>query len=514
MKKKAAFLIALTMLFGIGGIPAQIGPAPAVVQAKTKAVSELTLTTGITDRLTVPDNKKVKSWKSENPEIVDVDQDGFLYAVSPGTAKVFAKTAKVKYAWTVTVEEEAFSSLSHDGYTLEQVVVLSRHNIRSPLSSGDSLLGKMTPHTWFSWSSPSSQLSLRGALLETSMGQYFRKWLEKEGLFPENNHPEEGEVRFYANAKQRTIATARFFSSGLLPTAQTTIETHAEYDTMDPVFTPQITFLTDDYEEAAIQQMEDLYAGEKEALAEDFTLLSDVIDLKDSPAYQSGEVSDFNVDDEAFTLKEQAEPAMSGSLKTALSASDALVLQYYEEADPIVAGFGHKLTTQDWKDISEVKDIYGDVLFTTELVSKNVAHPLLQEIEAEMKAEGREFTFLCGHDSNIGSVLAALEAEDYALPGAIEKKTPIGVKLLFSKLRDASGQEFWSVDLVYQTVEQLRSLRILDLDNAPAVFHIDLKDLSQNADGLYRADDFEGRVSDAISDYDHIVEAYSLKEAA
>ena len=69
-------------------------------------------------------------------------------------------------------------SLEHDGYTLEQVVVLSRHNIRSPLVGGDSVLSTVTPHEWFEWTSPASQLSLRGGTLETSMGQYFRKWLE------------------------------------------------------------------------------------------------------------------------------------------------------------------------------------------------------------------------------------------------------------------------------------------------------------------------------------------------
>ena len=51
------------------------------------------------------------------------------------------------------VAPEAVGSLSRKGYTLQQVVVLSRHNIRSPLSGGDSLLGKISPHTWFAWSS-------------------------------------------------------------------------------------------------------------------------------------------------------------------------------------------------------------------------------------------------------------------------------------------------------------------------------------------------------------------------
>ena len=125
-------------------------------------------------------------------------------------------------------------------YALDKVVVLSRHNIRSPLSGGGSLLGDITPHEWFQWTSNPSELSLRGAMLETIMGQYFRLWLEEEGLFPENYRPDEKTVRFYANAKQRTLATARYFSAGLLPVAETYIESHAPYDTMDPTFTPAL----------------------------------------------------------------------------------------------------------------------------------------------------------------------------------------------------------------------------------------------------------------------------------
>ena len=127
----------------------------------------------------------------------------------------------------------SFSGLDREGYKLEQVVVLSRHNIRSPLSGAGSALGTITPHEWFSWSSNPSELSLRGGILETEMGQFFRKWLEENGLFPENYHPDENAVRIYSNSKQRTIATSRYFTAGLLPTANVEIETHVEYDTME-----------------------------------------------------------------------------------------------------------------------------------------------------------------------------------------------------------------------------------------------------------------------------------------
>ena len=57
-----------------------------------------------------------------------------------------------------------------EDYQLKQVVVLSRHNIRSPLSEKGSLLGDITPHDWFEWTSNTGELSLRGAMLETTMG--------------------------------------------------------------------------------------------------------------------------------------------------------------------------------------------------------------------------------------------------------------------------------------------------------------------------------------------------------
>ena len=43
---------------------------------------------------------------------------------------------------------------------------------------------RVTPYEWFKWTSPGSQLSLRGGVLETEMGQFFRKWLVGEGLLP------------------------------------------------------------------------------------------------------------------------------------------------------------------------------------------------------------------------------------------------------------------------------------------------------------------------------------------
>ena len=111
-------------------------------------------------------------------------------------------------------------------YQLKEVVVMSRHNIRSPLVSGGAVHMRVSPYEWFAWTSPGSQLSLRGGVLETEMGQFFRKWLVGEGLLPDNYRPVGDEVLFYANSRQRTFATARYFSAGFLPFANVEI-THS-----------------------------------------------------------------------------------------------------------------------------------------------------------------------------------------------------------------------------------------------------------------------------------------------
>jgi len=288
-------------------------------------------------------------------------------------AACFAADAEETPSETAAVKE----------YTLDKVVVLSRHNIRSPLSGGGSLLSEITPHEWFEWTSEPSELSVRGAVLEVIMGQYFRQWLEDEGLFPQNYQPEEGTVRFYSNAKQRTIETSNCFSAGLLPVWDADIETHVDYDTMDPTLTPKLTFTSPSYEEDVISHIsemggEDGLKGIHEGLRDAISLLMDVADIEESESYQAGDYGNLLEDESEIILEIDKEPGMSGPIKTATSVADALTLQYYEEPDAKKAAFGHEITEDDWRLMHSIVDTYSEMLFTTPLVSVNVAHPLLQ----------------------------------------------------------------------------------------------------------------------------------------
>lgn len=402
-------------------------------------------------------------------------------------------------AWGQTHRPEDF----RERYTLKQVVVLSRHNIRSPLSGRGSTMQRITPHEWHKWSSAPSELSLRGGALETMMGQYFRKRLVSEGMMKENEIPAEGAMRFYANSLQRTIATAQYFSSGMLPMANVHIEHHLEVGRMDSVFAPQITNDSEDFKSLAQKQIVAM-GGEKglvgigEKMTENYRVLERVLDMKQSKACLEGDTCHFRTDDAHVYLVKNREPGMGGSLRLACQAADALVLQYYEEPDAVKAAFGDTLRQEDWERISAIKDWYGDVLFTAPVVARQVARPLLRTMLEELQNDERKFTFLCGHDSNIGSVLAALEAEDYSLPNTIEKKTPIGCKLVIEKWEDAEGQVFASLSLVYQSTDQLRNMTLLDMENPPMMFPVHLKGLSANDDGLYAFPELVQRFNDAV----------------
>lgn len=402
------------------------------------------------------------------------------------------------------------------GYQLDRMVVLSRHNIRSPLSGGGSLLGDITPHSWFAWTSNPSELSRRGAVLETLMGQYFRLRLEQAGLFPENYQPEAGAVRFYANAKQRTLATARYFSAGLLPVAQVNIESHAPYDTMDPTFEPKLHFVTEEYardvmaqvaEKGGVAGLDGILAGLQDAIA----LMMDTADIEKSEAYQSGKYGDLLNGETVLSLVEGKEPGMTGPIKSATSVADAMILQYYEEADARRAAFGHDLTEADWQKIHSIVDTYSDMLFCAPLVSVNVAHPLLQEIRAELTAPGRQFSFLCGHDSNVASVLAALNVEDYLLSQTVEQHTPIGVKLVFERWLNAENAAFYKVSLVYQSTEQLRGMEPLSLENPPVEAPVRFQGVPTTPEGLIAEEDLLALLDGAIDAYDALVEEYQAE---
>lgn len=400
-----------------------------------------------------------------------------------------------------------------DKYKLQEAVVLSRHNIRAPLSDSKSDLGHMTPHEWQKWGAGKSELTSRGGALETLMGQYFRNWTVDAGLFPENYIPTTDDVNVQANSMQRCIATAQYFVSGFMPVGGVTVNHRFTPSQMDPLFNPQLTKAGPAFKAEALKQMSAAggkkgMRGVNEALKPNYDLMDEVLDISESPMVKenSPKLAGLKNYDTEIVLEKWQEPHFKkgSALQDYNGASDALILQYYEQPDTLKATFGHSISREDVAKLAKIKGTYQDILFSAPIVAVNVSQPLIKYMFDELRAPKRKFTFLVGHDSNIGAVLAALGAEPYELPATIERHTPIGSKLVVEKFLGADGQEYADVNLVYQTVDQLRNMDLLNLDNPPMVYPISLSGLVRNADGLYKLADVEKRFEDTLAAYDKL----------
>jgi glucose-1-phosphatase len=402
----------------------------------------------------------------------------------------------------------------HAKYQLKEVVVMSRHNIRSPLTSGGAAYMRVTPHEWFKWSSPSSQLSLRGGVLETEMGQFFRKWVVSEGLLPDNYRPEGEEVLFYANSRQRTFATAKYFSAGFLPFANVEITHKLAEDKMDPMFTPRFTKMNDAYRQQVLGEIQALHGGPQAWMAAQkptLDLMEEVIDMAHSPAALSGDTLHFSFDNMTFKIEKDDEPRMTGGYTLANSVADALVLQCYESES--MTAFGHELTVEQWRAICGVKEVYDGLLFTTHAASVNLAHPLVSRIREELNRSDRKFMFLCGHDSNLASIGAALRFNYPETENALELHTPIGSKLVFEKWSDGS-EDYVAINMVFASVQQLQGRTLLSTDVPPMVLPVTVEGLTANSDGLYRFADLDARFAETMAEYDAIEDATAVAAPA
>ncbi|MBQ6400482.1 MAG: haloacid dehalogenase-like hydrolase [Clostridia bacterium] len=426
------------------------------------------------------------------------------------------------FSWLDTYADKNIPSRDGDiadKYTLEQVVVLSRHNLRAPLSSNGSVPNELTPHPWISWSAGSSELTLRGGIEETSMGQYFRKWLAKEGLFPENTVPEAEEIRFSARDKQRCRATARYFAAGMLPLADVEVEHPGDVKGTEDFMKPVLHFYSDEYAADATAQVAAMggdagFEGLAQQNRDAIRLIMDTVDMQDSETYQSGKYGDLLTDGFGYTMAEGKEPDITGAVKPANQVADALLLQYYEEPDSVKAAFGHELSEADWARLGAFMTTCLEMRHGAPLVAANIANPVLRELKSELMNEKRKFTFFCAHDVTVMGTMTALGVEDFALPESIETRAPIGVKLVFERRRDAAGQAWYRVSLIYRSTVQIRSGEMLTMENPPLRYDLRFEGVSTNEDGLISEADLFALFDRSIGVLEEMEAAYAADKAA
>lgn len=379
-----------------------------------------------------------------------------------------------------------------EGYKLEQVLMLSRHNLRAPLANSGSALVNVTERKWPEWEVPGGNLTVKGGILETYMGRSIGGWLAENGLIPKDACPAPGSVHIYANSLQRTVATAQFFAAGAFAGCDVAVHHQDRMGTMDPTFNPSICDSKDSFRDQAVSAM--VEKAKAMPLAPGYRLLDGILAFKASQSCKQDKLCDLGKGGDSFTAKAGEEPGTKGPLKLGNAVVDAFTLQYYEGFALSEVAWGRIRSEAQWRSLAAIKNGYQETLFTTPAVARDVAGPMLAYIAgALVKPEPDKavpVTVLFGHDSNVASVLAALEAEPYGLPGQ-DEKTPIGGVIQFQRWRDTkANRELFRLDYVYQTKAQLRQGTKLTPKNPPHRVTLKLKGCPADKDGFCAWSDF------------------------
>lgn len=351
---------------------------------------------------------------------------------------------------------------SATGDQLKQVVVIGRHNIRSPLRN----LTQYTQKEWTKWNRELGCLTTKGGLLEEYLGEYFSDWLVTEKLLT-SECPNDTSVHVYANAPERTRKTAEHFITNAFKRCNITIH-FMENVTMDPIFHPILHTPppnnSEKFESDMVKEMQERL--DSIILGEAYGRLNSILDFRSSNLCKEEGKCDLTKEPSAINLAHEKEPEIVGALKMANDVVDGFLMAYYDGVELDKIGWG-EMRKKDWKILGKVTQANQNVRFNCSQFARQAAKPLLSYLKQEFLDEKHKFTLLVGHDSNINTVLASIAIKPYVLENQNEK-SPIGGKIVFEKWQDEqSERNFLKINFVYLTSDQIRSGARITKQNPP-----------------------------------------------
>lgn len=372
------------------------------------------------------------------------------------------------------------------GYELKQVIILSRHNVRAPLSSD---LENYSPKSWPRWHTKPGELTEKGTILEGYMGQYFSLWLQHKGLLKTKNCPTEREFFAYANNKQRTIASAEAFVQKAFPNCNISVH-HATGHNKDPNFNPVINNSTDAFKEIAQHEMNNRLSEIN--VRSSLDKLQSILDYGHSSNCKSKNQCDLAADKTTIELEVGLEPELIGPLHIANSVVDSFKMAYYEGFPIENIAWDEIKKSKDWENLMAINFAYHDVRFNTSSVAKDIATPLItyMRIIFENEYEYPKITLLMGHDANLYTVLSSFNFKSFKLGKQFEK-TPVGGKLVFQKWWDDKlKRALLKIEYIYQSTEQLREEIELCWVTPPQTLTMELKNCVLDENGFCLWEDF------------------------
>ncbi|MEO8302641.1 MAG: histidine-type phosphatase [Betaproteobacteria bacterium] len=386
--------------------------------------------------------------------------------------------------------------------TLQRVVIVSRHGVRTP-TVAPAVLAGWSNDAWPGWKDPIGNLTSRGALLATQMGRYYRQYLAAQGAMPAEGCPAPGSVYIDADVVERTKATAQALIEGLSGGAcGIAYRTRGDVD-VDGLYHPLAAGVCKIDPMVAQTQVLERVAGDLNTLTREFKAPFDALQsvigcckpavctaygkgercaLPDLPTMMSPRIDGSGI-------------ALLGALAIADTASELLLLEYADGKPTDEVGWG-RATVEKMQQTLRLHTEAMDLMQRTPYLARKMGSALLLRVaqavaserssslgQAESAVRDAKFVAYVGHDTNIFNLAGMLDAS-WLQPGYQRNQTPPAGALMFEIKARSDGTQLVYTSYVAQSLEQMRNVVPLSLDVPPVKTPLRLPGCSAAAPGF------------------------------
>lgn len=359
--------------------------------------------------------------------------------------------------------------------TLEKVVILSRHGVRSAMSSPERL-EEASARPWPRFEVPAGHLTARGETLIALMGGYYRQHYAAQGLLKPGDC---SAVYAWANATQRTIATAKAYAGSLAPGCPVTVNTVGEGN-IDPMFEPVKAGIVKADHALARAAVAGRVGGDLTAWSASHNQEAEQLDAllmqcdKGPCPPAPGKRRVFDAKPGFVDGEELA--GVSGPEAFASGVTESLLMAWADGRD--FAGLG-------WKGLDEaaltrsffLHQAEFDLRLRAPYVARTLAGHLADRILATVQSGAQpnaasigpanaRLVLISGHDGTLASLGGLLRME-WTLPGYQPNQIQPGGALVFERWKREDGVRVVRVRFTGQSLSQLRGMTPLDAKTPP-----------------------------------------------
>jgi 4-phytase/acid phosphatase len=333
-------------------------------------------------------------------------------------------------------------------------------------------------------------------------GSYYRTYFAQQGLFAATGCADAAHVSFYSDSDQRTVETGKSLAAGMFPgcTPSEQSEQHALAEgEPDPLFHPLAAGVGHPDHDRAAASIAGRIGGNPSAVTDTYRTQLEALQriLLGCPPASPCPQPDHTASKPLLTTPASLGGAtgdhlaeLRGPLALASTITENFLLEYANGLPMDQVAWG-RVDLPTLKQLIDLHSAASDLTRRTSYMATVQASNALTHILATLQqaATGKEVAgalgkitdravILTGHDTNLSNIAGMLNV-NWVVDGRRDD-TPPGGALVF-ELRQPAGSAAYQVSLYYtsQTLEQMRNLTPLSLDEPPARANVFIPGCSQ-----------------------------------